>query len=207
MKKYIPFVIVVLHVVGIFGLNSPWRDLFLQLTPVNLLITFIGGLWLFQSQINIKFVAAMLLAFAGGFGAEYIGVHTGFLFGDYSYGAGLGPRWEGIPLAIGMNWAMLILVSRSLANRLVSSCISQAIVATLIMVILDLFMEPVAPRLDFWEFDGGTAPFSNYFGWFAVALFLHVVSNYLDARKWDTKADVVIYTVQTAFFLTLILSA
>lgn len=203
MKKYLPFILVVLHVVGLFGLTSSERDWFLSLTPLNLLITFLVALLLLERGKWSSLVTMMIVGFAGGFGAEYLGVHTGLIFGDYAYGAGLGPKWEDIPLAIGMNWAMLLLVTRSMANRMVSNGWMQAVIASVLMVLLDVFIEPVAPTLDYWEFDGRVAPFSNYVGWFLVALALHSIGTLFKASKWDTKGDVLIYTIQSAFFLVL----
>lgn len=206
MKKYLPFILVVLHVVGLFGLKSEARDWFLSLTPLNLLITFLVSLLLIQKGSVKSILPTLVIAFAGGFFAEYIGVHTGLLFGDYAYGEGLGPSWKGIPWAIGMNWAMLVLITRSILNRVVSSSIVQPILAATLMVGLDLLIEPVAPHLDYWAFDGGIAPFTNYLGWFLVALILHFVGNLFKAKTWDTRGDVLILTVQASFFAVLILS-
>lgn len=203
MKKYLPFILVVLHVVGLFGLTSSERGWFLSLTPLNLLITFLVALLLIEKGKWNSLIPMMVLGFAGGFGAEYLGVHTGLIFGDYAYGAGLGPKWKEIPLAIGMNWAMLLLVTRSIANRVVSNVWIQAVIASVLMVLLDVCIEPVAPTLDYWAFEGGVAPFSNYVGWFLVALVLHFIGTLFKASKWDTKGDVLIYTIQAAFFLVL----
>lgn len=205
MKKYIPFILIVLHVVGLYGLNSSASDWFLSLTPLNLLITFIASLLLVSKGEPSSLIPMLIIAFVGGFAAEYVGVHTGILFGDYSYGDGLGPKWEGIPWAIGMNWSMLILITRSLANRIVKSTWTQVLLAAILMVLLDLLIEPVAPALDYWSFEGGLAPLSNYVGWLLVAFTLHAIGNLFKASEWDTKGDVLIYTVQAAFFAALIL--
>lgn len=204
MNVYLAGVLIILHVVGIFGIQSGSREWFLDLTPVNLLLTFFIVLLSMQKANALPLIALVVLSFLGGFGAEYIGVHTGLLFGDYAYGEGLGPAWEGIPYAIGMNWAMLILITRSLSNQISNNRWIQPIIGAFLMVVLDLWMEPVAPILDYWSFNG-VAPFSNYAGWFGVALLLHYIGTLLGAHKWDCKADVLVYTVQSAFFLVLIL--
>ncbi len=205
MNKYLAAVILILHVVGLFGLNSSLHDWFLALTPVNLLITFGVVLFSMSKAPSGLLFAMTVIAFLGGFFAEYIGVHTGLLFGDYAYGDGLGPQWEGIPYAIGMNWAMLVLVTRSLANSIHANKWIQPVIAATLMVILDLWIEPVAPKLDYWSF-GGIAPISNYIGWFGVAWLLHMLGSLLGAAKWSCKADVLVYSVQTLFFLILIVA-
>jgi putative membrane protein len=44
-----------------------------------------------------------------------------------------------------------------------------------LMVFLDLVMEPIAPQLDFWTFEGGVAPIQNYLGWAFVAMPLQMI--------------------------------
>ena len=37
------------------------------------------------------------------------------------------------------------------------------------MVVLDYFMEGMAPKLDFWTFEGGSPPVWNYMCWFLLS--------------------------------------
>ena len=46
------------------------------------------------------------------------------------------------------------------------------------MIFLDLLIEPIAPVLDFWAFEGENAPLQNYIGWTAVAIFLQSIFHY-----------------------------
>lgn len=207
MKKYFPHILIILHTVGVVGLQTEYKDWFLALTPVNLIITYVIALLSVEKKLDVKFWIVFALAFVVGFGAEWIGVHTGYLFGDYEYGEGLGPKWLDIPLAIGMNWALLILVTRSLANRWVKNEWGRTFIASILMVVLDLWMEPVAPTLDYWEFVGGVAPMKNYLGWFVVSFFIHAVASFLGASKWKCGMDKVIYIVQSIFFIILAIAS
>lgn len=204
MNKYLVYLLIIFHSVGVAGLSSDFAPFFIQFTPGNLLLTLAIVLVSFNKVKSWKAWVALAIAYVFGFGAEYIGVHTGLLFGDYAYGNGLGWKWREIPLTIGMNWAMLIAVTRSMANKMTSNKWLQALVAAGLMVVLDLWMEPVAPKLNFWEFEGGIAPFSNYVGWFAVALVIHTIGNFFKAQTWDVKTDVAVYTIQSMFFLVLV---
>ena len=163
-------VVLVLHIVGLIGFITPsLRQLFLSLTPVNLLIT---ALFVTLSAHDVikpqKTYLAALIIFAG-IAVEWAGVHTGVLFGDYSYGSTFGFQLDEIPLLIGVNWLILVLCCSSMANRLNASNPVLAIFAAALMVIIDIPLEQVAPLLDFWEFKGGEVPFFNYLSWFAVA--------------------------------------
>jgi putative membrane protein len=116
VKKNFFTLLLVPYAAGTIGILLPvTRSLFLSLTPIMLIFSFIlvvveEGKW---TRYNI---AALAFIIASGFMAEYFGVNFGYLFGDYHYGTALGPKWLGVPLIIAMNWAMLCVAARSLAN-------------------------------------------------------------------------------------------
>ena len=62
--------------------------------------------------------------------------------------------------------------------------------------------EPVAVRYDFWSWQNGHIPFSNYIGWFAVALLLHLYFQKGGFFKRNKLAPYV-YAVQFLFFICL----
>jgi putative membrane protein len=44
-------------------------------------------------------------------------------------------------------------------------------VAALLVTGIDVLIEQVAPKLDFWQFEGGLPDLQNYLSW--IAFFLH----------------------------------
>ncbi|MFV8227155.1 carotenoid biosynthesis protein, partial [Christiangramia aquimixticola] len=83
-------ILVALHVVGVIGLSLPeYQELFLMLTPAHLLTTMVLML-LYHKGWNDAFPIFAAAAFWIGFGSEIIGIHTGYLYGDYVYGPTLG---------------------------------------------------------------------------------------------------------------------
>jgi putative membrane protein len=196
-------VLVILYSVGIVGALLPLHPDFMLLTPANLLISLVLMLWNHPhwSQRTVVFLA---LCYVVGFGAEMFGVQTGLLFGDYAYGPVLGPKVLGTPLMIGVNWMMLAYASGVVANSLLqgSAWWWRALVASLLMVALDFLIEPVAMRFDFWDWEGGIVPLSNYVGWFFVALPLVSVFAIYQASVRN-KVAVGLFILQFVFFLTL----
>ncbi|HCD86637.1 MAG TPA: carotenoid biosynthesis protein, partial [Algoriphagus sp.] len=67
------------------------RDWFLSMTPAQLLTSLVIIL-LFHRGWSDSFPIFATAVFWIGFGAELIGIHTGYLFGDYVYGPTLGPK-------------------------------------------------------------------------------------------------------------------
>ena len=98
-----------------------------------------------------------------------------YLFGDYSYGTNLGPKFLGVSPVIGINWGVLALASASLVKRFVSSLGLKIILSSLLMLSVDLLMEPVAIKSGFWSWGGYDVPLYNYVCWFLVAVFLQWV--------------------------------
>ncbi len=167
-------IVVALHVVGIIGLSIPdYRPLFLSLTPAHLLSSFILIL-LFHQGWSDSFPIFGAAAFWLGFGAELIGIHTGYLFGDYVYGPTLGPQlWE-VPLIIGINWFILSYLTGSVFHRIANDYYA-AFLGALAMTALDYILEPVAVALDFWYWKFDIIPVQNYLGWFAVSFLIHLI--------------------------------
>jgi uncharacterized membrane protein len=169
IKKNFFTLLLVPYGVGTIGILLPMsRDFFLSLTPAMLLFSFIlvvieEGKW---TKFN---VATLLFIFAGGFFVEFIGVNYGYLFGDYQYGNTLGFKWEGVPLTIAMNWAMLCIASRSMVNLVMQHKVLSSAVAAAVVTAYDYLLEPVAIKFSWWWWDEGIIPIFNYVCWFGFS--------------------------------------
>jgi len=195
-------VLVIFHAVGFWGLVFSGNPVyFQQLTPLNLLLTSVL-LFSFHRCWNMAFLLFAGTVFLAGFLAEAVGVHTGLLFGSYSYGKALGIKvWE-VPLLIGLNWLMLVYSTGHISNYTRLPWVAKAIVGALMMVLLDYFIEPVAMRYDFWNWQGDFVPFSNYIGWLILAFLLQLYLQRGGFSKQNKLAPYV-YLVQLAFFIGL----
>ena len=190
------------HVSGILGIiygNAQW---FVEATPINLGLSFV--LLLIQGRAELKFLGVAFLCFVVGMGAEWLGVNRGLIFGQYQYGAMLGPKFMGVPWLIGANWVIVVFCTGMIAKGISQSYWVRAIGATALMLFLDALIEPIAPVLDFWTFEGGLAPLQNYMGWFAVAFPLQLVFHFSKLRSggWFFQN---LYLLQVLFFTILLL--
>jgi len=175
-KTYIYIGIVILfHLVGSIGLAIPdTKSYFLSLSSYNLLLSFI--IVIVSSQVkSLRFYIFILFVFLTGYFVELIGVHTHYLFGNYRYGSNLGFKILDIPLIIGVNWVVLILVSHSISLKIVKHNIFTPIIASLLMVGLDFLIEPVAIKSDYWSWENNQIPLYNYVCWFLISFLIHIV--------------------------------
>jgi len=156
-------IILIFHAVGLIGLILPFTtQLFLRIVPFHLLLM-LAVITLNHKPIDTRFILFFFLIFISGFTAEWIGIHTHRLFGQYNYGNTLGLKLFGVPLTIGCNWFMLIYSIGVLmqCSRL-KSFILRAFVGALLLVLLDMLIEPVAVRFDYWHWANSVIPLKNY---------------------------------------------
>lgn len=194
------FLVWLFHVSAVAGIiitgETTW---FIPKTPLNLFACFLLLVWVYPIS-RPKEILTFLSFFLAGMTAEIIGVQTGILFGDYSYGDNLGWKILGVPVTIGINWALLTFITGTMAGRWLPGLWSRVITGVGLMLLLDLLLEGVAPGFDFWEFQGGVAPLYNYICWGILALVMQFSFHYLKikgnfAYSWN------LYLVQFLFFL------
>jgi len=187
------------HVSGIIGISIGYQDWFASRTGLNLVIMFIALIAFYPLNSIKKWGLFFLFGFLGIL-VEYLGVTFGLFFGDYAYGNNFGPKILGVPLLIGVNWAMLTFICGSIANKLSDSVFLKSLLGTFMMLLLDLFMEKVAPIFDFWEFTGGYAPIDNYIAWGVISFIFHLIFH-LFKVKGNFLISFHLYMVQLVFFI------
>ncbi|EMY81895.1 carotene biosynthesis-associated membrane protein [Psychroflexus gondwanensis ACAM 44] len=187
------------HVSGIIGISIGYQDWFASRTGLNLVIMFIALIAFYPLDSIKKWGLFFLFGFLGIL-VEYLGVTFGLFFGDYAYGNNFGPKILGVPLLIGVNWAMLTFICGSIANKLSDSVFLKSLLGTFMMLLLDLFMEKVAPIFDFWEFTGGYAPIDNYIAWGVISFIFHLIFH-LFKVKGNFLISFHLYMVQLVFFI------
>ena len=209
---------VLFHLTGLLGMAFIDRPFFAALTPFNLLLMSLLNVWSGSGHWK-RHLAFPVLAYATGMCAEIVGVNTGALFGAYSYGHVLGPKWMGVPWLIGLNWFLVVSGSLALADQLHGIALrllprqvplafsrlaplSRVATAACLAVFFDRVMEPVAIKLGFWTWHDGTIPLFNYVCWFLVSLWLILLGRrFSPAPHAGFTAN--LYLIQVLFFLLL----
>jgi putative membrane protein len=201
-SKILISILVILHTVGVFGIITPqYSNMILDLTPVNLLICFLVLIAARKRKVWTWY-AFIAFTFFIGMSVEWIGVHTGYLFGNYEYGQNLGDKLDGIPYVIGFNWALIVVSSATLAKHFFRYSILTPFVAALFMVGLDVLMEPVAVASDFWIWTDGYIPIYNYVCWYIVGLFLQLIYHLLKLNE-SNKVNDSLFVILALFFIIL----
>ncbi|MFM9840947.1 MAG: carotenoid biosynthesis protein [Cyclobacteriaceae bacterium] len=199
LKSLFIFIIWIFQLSAIIGISLGHYDWFISKTPLNLIITAVLLTIHFPID-NFKKVVVALVIFTSSLLIEWIGVHFGFLFGVYEYGRNLGLKIDGVPLLIGINWAVLILSTAAIADKLVGNSFLKITVGALLMVFMDFFIETSAPPFDFWIWASGAAPLRNYISWFIVSVLLHTFYH-RTKMKGDFTFSCHLYAAQLLFFI------
>lgn len=200
--KILISILIILYTVGVFGITSQdYRNSFLSLSAINLYISFLILIIARKSKVGLWYIF-IAFTFLIGMTVEWIGVHTGYLFGNYEYGQNLGQKFDGIPYVIGCNWAVIVVSSASLAKHLFRHSYLTPILASVIMVGLDILMEPVAISSDFWSWTNGYIPIYNYVCWLLVGLVLQLIYHFFKLNEAN-KVNDALFLIMSLFFIIL----
>ncbi|MGO4818997.1 carotenoid biosynthesis protein [Flavobacterium sp. W22_SRS_FP1] len=196
-KSYFLYFLILVYISGSIGfVVNP--SFFSPFTPYTLLLTCF--VFLIHSPLaDKKFIFAFFSIAILGFIIEVVGVKTGLIFGKYSYGNGLGYKFINVPLVISINWAMLICAGIIVVNRIFTNKIIVLVLAALLVTGIDLIIEQVAPKLDFWKFEGGLPDLQNYLSWIGVAFFTSYLF-YPTIIKGNRTVSLIILILQIIFF-------
>lgn len=202
------------HTIGLAGMLCGKVSFFNAATAINLLLM-LGLLIFAEEKLTRHWWYYLLICFITGMSVEWVGVHTGWLFGNYAYGDVLGPKLWGVPLMIGVNWFIVMygsaVLMKKVSDRLSVSAtmpawfkyLLMAIDAACVAVLFDWIMEPVAVQLGYWQWGGnGAIPLFNYVSWFIVSWLLQIVFFLLPIKNTNLFA-VHLLLIQAMFFLIL----
>ncbi|OYU94231.1 MAG: carotene biosynthesis protein [Bacteroidetes bacterium B1(2017)] len=169
-ENLLTLILVLFYFVGIVGIGLNPTE-FVFLTPFNLALTAFL-LFKLHPEKDLLFYINLLFVFVGAWFLEMIGVTTGSIFGNYTYGEALGFKLNQTPIIIGLNWIIVAYSSLQLVQTISIKLkvklpeIAGALSAAFFMVVLDILIEPLAPKLNFWTWQNSDIPLQNYTAWF-----------------------------------------
>ena len=193
------FFLWLINISGFFGMLSDQNEFFLSTTPYVLSLTLLL-LILNHDLSDKKSKIGLVLIFLFGLIVEILGVNYGLFFGEYNYGANLGPKIYEVPYVIGFNWVLLIIATGSISDKLIKGKeIYKILFASFLMVLIDLLIEKSAPKLDFWEFVISPVPFSNYLWWFIFSIgFQYIFFKTVKTKDYNLSSNILV--IQFLFF-------
>lgn len=99
---------------------------------------------------------------------EMMGVNAGFPYGSFRYGSGLGPLIVGVPWVLPFAWTPLVIGAWTLTRRVALTPV-RLVLTALVLICIDLVLDPAAVALAYWKYDFGgwfyQIPWTNFAGW------------------------------------------
>ncbi len=198
--------LIIIALTNIYVVKNPMLGLLIFFMPVT--FAFLHSKKYFGLR-NTLIMFAIIIAI--GFMGEYLGVHTGKVFGDYFYNSN--PKVNGflvggVPPLVTMSYISMgyacYMMSRIIlgAYGKITGWLMAAVplLAALFMVVWDLSFDPMSATVNhlwFWEKGGAYfgEPFHNFTGWFMVTgtffvlitLYLYFFAKSKDYIKKPTK--------------------
>lgn len=203
IKQVIIF-FVIFYIVGILGLSiNLLHNFFLKLVPFALILSFLA-LSIFHVNRNFKRTFIVFsVVFISSFLIELIGVNTKLIFGDYIYGQSLGFKIFETPIIIGINWLFLVYTSTSIFENLKVHGFFKILFSSILMLIYDIVLEQVAPKIDMWHWKNDEIPLQNYLAWFFIAFIFNALIKIFKIEIKNKFAKIILIC-QFLFFLILI---
>lgn len=174
-RRYGLWILLVLHFFGLITMLSVNLNYFASYTPLNLLLSAAVLYFATPDYAKPGMRLFFICSFVIGYAAELLGTQTGFPFGNYQYMQNMAPHlWE-VPLVIGVNWFLLAYATAQLTDHFIYKAWLRVLVASAAMVALDFWIEPVAHKLGYWQWENNQIPWQNYLGWFGVSIIVQSI--------------------------------
>lgn len=167
------------------------------------------------SRRTLRFCA---LVFIVSLTMEYVGVTTGWPFGDYAYTQRLGPMILGtVPVAIPLSWCYMGLAAAYLGGRFApagagrSSAVLSIVLPAALLVMWDFGLELAVAhegaRLQYWVWNEDGAyfgvPLQNFVGWAMTACLCFIACRSVGVlpcpRRGRQRIPTAVYAVNGAF--------
>lgn len=181
------------------------RAIVLSLTPYTLFLTSILVIYFGNKKIETTLISWLVGTFIFTTLIEILAVKTGSIFGNYSYSSILGLKYYGVPLVIGINWTIVIYGLYTISDKIIPHSIYlKSLLAGVMAVLFDLILEPMAVRLNYWNWQGASIPIQNYLSWFLISAGVSFIGAKVKI-KTDNKLIIHYLFAQYLFFFLLLI--
>jgi uncharacterized membrane protein len=183
---------------GIWNSLGVLQNFMVYTTPAVLILTAVLAVAL-TYRFSWKSVAALLIVFIATWAIEALGVETGFPFGEYVYTDTLGLKVLGVSLVIPFAWLSVIATSDAVVGHFLRRY--SILLVGLFATIFDFFLEFAADTLDYWHWDSGFPPASNYLSWFMISVAAAALLRDTTPRRTRLRLPAHLYIAQLLYFI------
>ncbi len=195
--------ILIFYIVGLLGFIIPFsRAFFIIITPFALLLN-VYLLAIYHEKYTLKNVLVFLFILIAGYSIELVGVNTGLIFGSYIYGNTLGIKLFETPLLIGINWLFLTYTAISITEKLNIKKWFTLFFTPALMLVYDIILEQVAPKMNMWSWQNPEVPIRNYIAWYVIAFTFVSILKAFKIRT-SNPLSAILFICQFLFFTALI---
>ncbi len=103
---------------------------------------------------------------------------------------------------IGVNWLLLVYSTGILLEKFTLNRFVFGLLGASILVCIDILIEPIAVKYDYWTWSNGFFPLQNYLWWFLVPFCLFLIFFSLEFKKQNS-ATIVLLISQICFLMAL----
>ena len=171
----------------------------LSLTPVVIGILAALTVWFWDAPAKNRVYLAVTAIIIGMI-VEIIGVNSGLIFGNYSYGPLLGLKIFGVPLLIGITWLLVTLSAWQIVSFSNLGKFAKIIVASGLVVMFDLVLEQFATAYSLWAWQDAVIPLKNYITWFVVGAVIVTLYEYFAKQKLPSIIGAAMLPLMALFF-------
>ena len=171
----------------------------LSLTPIVIGLLTALTVWFWDAPAKNRVYLA-ITAIAIGMIVEIIGVNSGLIFGNYSYGPLLGLKIFGVPLLIGITWLLVTLSAWQIVSFSNLGKFAKIIVASGLVVMFDLVLEQFATAYSLWAWQDAVIPLKNYITWFVVGAVIVTFYAYFAKQKVPSIFGAAMLPLMALFF-------
>lgn len=184
-EKAIIVIIYIYFITGVVWHLFPiTKGMVVVLTPFGLFFFPFLIFFLERKTINLRTLIWLTHVFVLTIIFEIIGVKTDLIFGSYFYEDTLGIKIWGVPVLIGINWMMIIYGLFSFTGKYFNvNKLALSLITGSFAVLFDFILEPVAIKLNYWEWNSVSVPVLNYISWFVISFLFASVGFYMNTKK------------------------
>ncbi|MDF3078813.1 MAG: carotenoid biosynthesis protein [Sphingobacteriaceae bacterium] len=194
--------VIAVHLLALFIYLSPALSAGIKYVPYTMAVLLVL-IMINQPDKSARFWLFLLLCFSLSFLTELFSLTTGMVFGDYRYGDTLGPKLAGVPLLMGVFWVVISYSAGAFVKNFhIKGHTARALYGALFMLLLEILIEPIAIKFNYWDWVSMIVPLQKYAAVFCFGFILLRILYHSPFKKRNPAATMV-FIMQVLFYAAL----